>query len=104
MERQVRKTCDYVVSYAVSERRYNKNVYVDTNNYMRTSRVCLVQKEDESELKFIDTVHENPAEICMRLQTAVEQITAGTGVTDFDVCILNYWRDDKSCWGYKENP
>ena len=94
MERQVRKTCDYVVSYAVS---------VGANSYMRTSRVRLVQKEDESETQFIDTVCEFPAEVCMRLWVAVKQTLEENGVNDFTVCILNYWRDDKSCWGYKEN-
>lgn len=95
MERQVRKTCDYVVSYAVS---------VGTDSYMRTSRVRLAQKEDESEAQFIDTVCEFPAEVCMRLWAAVKQTLEENGVNDFTVCILNYWRDDKSCWGYTENP
>lgn len=95
MERQVKKTCDYVVSYAVS---------VGTNSYMHTSRVRLMQKEDESETQFIDTVCEFPAEVCMRLWATLKQTLEENGVNDFTVCILNYWRDDKSCWGYKENP
>ena len=95
VKRQKRRTCDYVVSYAIS---------VGSNNYMRTSQVRLVQKEDESEMKFVDTVCESHAEICMRLRTAIEQVAVETGMNDFTVCILNYWRDSKSCWGYTENP
>ncbi len=95
IKRQKRRTCDYVVSYAVSDK---------GNNYLRTSSVRLVQKEDEAEMQFIDAVCEFPAEICMRLWAAVKQTLTETGMNDFTVCILNYWRDEKSCWGYTENP
>lgn len=79
-----KKACVYAVSYVIS---------VDGKTYMRTAKVCLTQMEGESGDEFVDTVYGDYAEICMRLKGEIESTAAEVGMTNADICIINYWRD-----------